>query len=315
MKISNIKATITENDIMSIISEFVEIKGLIIEKIEIKELIVITGKYKKAITIPFQAKIGVGNVYDNLLNLKLLQVKVSKLGLISKIKNIMLKNIISDAHEYGVSVDKDTIELDLNIISKFIPYVYFKAKKVSIVDETVEVEIENLIYSQNKEVPVVEKKHNSLKRKISDKYSKTRCDIVENVPQKYKKIVELAMLIPDIIVLLWKLFKDKRVPMKIKIMVGAMLAYLVSPIDILPDFVPFIGKIDDIAITFFGLNAIINEVDENLILENWHGKENIILVVKEAVKYISNVVGGQNVTKLINTLKDIFSKGKDRELE
>jgi len=94
-----------------------------------------------------------------------------------------------------------------------------------------------------------------------------------------------------------------------------MLAYVASPIDIIPDFIPLIGHVDDVAIAFFGLNAIINEVPEEIILENWQGEDNIILIVREAVSYISKTVGSENVPKLANALKSIIRRGNERSDE
>ena len=46
------------------------------------------------------------------------------------------------------------------------------------------------------------------------------------------------MVIPDIIALLWRVFRDKRVSIATKGKVAAVLAYLAMPFDILPDFIP-----------------------------------------------------------------------------
>lgn len=114
--------------------------------------------------------------------------------------------------------------------------------------------------------------------KEKDKYYNWRKKISARVPEKYKKIMEYAMFIPDITALLCRLYRDKRVKLGVKIKTAAIIAYLASPIDILPDFIPFIGQIDDIAIAFFGVNAIFNEVPENIILENWQGKKALYLL-------------------------------------
>jgi uncharacterized membrane protein YkvA (DUF1232 family) len=84
---------------------------------------------------------------------------------------------------------------------------------------------------------------------------------------------------------------------------------LISPIDILPDSIPFVGRIDDIALAFFALDKIINSVPEKVILENWQGKDNIIYIVKEGVGYITNIVGGKNVAKVISFISKHFLKG------
>lgn len=308
MKVSAVKVTLTESDVLSIIHDYLEIEGLKIENIEIKELIIVKGTYKKKITIPFEAKIGLGNIYGNIVNAKLFNINVSKIGILRCIRNLALKKVLSDFSEYGVNVDKDTVSINLDLISKFVPYLYFKLKKITVLNGIIEAEVEEVVYDENKKIPVISKNCEPSPNPMQDGYSKVRNKILEKVPDKYENVVKYVMLVPDVTALLWRLFKDKRVKIKVKMMAAGVVAYLANPIDILPDFIPLIGKIDDVAIAFFGLNAIINEVPEEIILENWQGDEDIILITKEAVSYISNIVGAQNVGKLLHVIKNIFKK-------
>lgn len=312
MKVSAVKVVITEEDVLSIIHDYIQIEGLKIDSIEIKELITVRGSYKKKITIPFVAKIGLGNIHGNIVNIKVFSVNVSKIGIFRGIKNIALKKLLSDFSEYGVKVDKDTVTVDLELASKLVPYFYFKLKTINIMDGALEVEAEDVIYSERKPVASIEKRDNPpLHFKIEDEYSKARDKVLDKVPDKYDKVVQYAMIIPDIMALLWRLFRDKRVKIKVKMMVAGVIAYLASPLDIIPDFIPLVGKIDDVAIAFFGLNAIINEVPKEIILQNWQGKEDVILLTREAVGNISGIIGSRNVGKLLLVVKNIFKKGEE----
>jgi len=316
MKISTVKAILSENDIMSIVDDFLEVDGLKIDKIEIKDLISISGSYSKGVVFPFDVKVGFGNVLNNVVSVKVFNFNLHNFKVLNVIKNYTLKNFLKNFSEYGVKADKDNITLDLAMISKLIPYVYFRLDSIEIINKTVELEFEEFIYAKDKETIKFGKEPQiGIRKKIWDKYAKTRTKMVDKVPDKYQKIVEYAMMVPDIVALLWRLFKDKRVSFKAKMMVGGMLAYVVSPIDIIPDFIPLIGHVDDVAIAFFGLNAIINEVPEEIILENWQGEDNIILIVREAVSYISKTVGSENVPKLANALKSIIRRGNERSDE
>jgi uncharacterized membrane protein YkvA (DUF1232 family) len=316
MRVSVVKVTLAEEDVLSIIDEYLQIEGLKIDNIEIKEMITVRGNYKKKITIPFEVKIGLGNIYGNIINAKVFNMNVSKISVLRGIKNITLKKLFSDFSECGIKVDKDTVTIDLELISKVVPYFYFKLKNATIIERTIEVELEDVIYSEKKykSLPVKDSElilNTRIKKDellAIDGYSGIRKKIVNKVPDKYVNLVKYAMLIPDITALLFRLFRDKRVKIKVKMMVVGIMAYLASPIDILPNFIPIIGNIDSVAIAFFGINAIINEVPEHIILENWQGEENIILLTREAVSYISKIVGAQNVGKLIETLKSILKK-------
>ena len=50
---------------------------------------------------------------------------------------------------------------------------------------------------------------------------------------------------------------------------------------------------------------------KEIILQNWQGQEDIILLTKEAVSYISQAVGSKNVGKLLSAVKNIFKKGEE----
>jgi uncharacterized membrane protein YkvA (DUF1232 family) len=318
MKLTSASARLSSTDALDMIKEYVKVEGLTIKEIKIDELITVFGSYKKGVEIPFQAVLGIGSIHNNIINVKIFEFKVAKVGILTSIKNFALKTILKELEVDGVTADKDNIIVDLNTIVKVVPYVNFSLKAVNLVKNAIEVQVEDIIYAPEKEAaPLIKKKENINKNPliVKDGYAKVRENLEEKVPEKYKKIVEYALLIPDIGALLWRLFKDKRVDIRTKMLVGGLIAYIASPIDILPDFIPMVGKIDDVAIVFFAMNKIINDVPEEIILANWTGKENIIKIVKEAVAFISKLVGSHNVGKLFGYIKKLSSRGIKEELQ
>ena len=316
MKISAVSVTLSSQDLLSMIDDFIEVEGLKIDKIDMSELLTISGSYRKFMNIPFEVKIGFGNVINNVVNIRIMNVNILKLNILSSIKNLAMKKFMKDLAEYGIAVDGENVAVDLVMISRMVPYVYFRLDSLKIVDKCLVASFEELIYAKNKETVKIEKKaHEEPNIKIADKYTDKRERLVGNVPDKYHMMFEYALLIPDIITLMYRLFRDKRVKLDIKIKVAAILAYLASPIDIVPDFIPMIGKMDDVAIAFFGLNSIINDIPEEIIMQNWQGKDNIIVTAKEAVNYISVAVGSENVSKLIHAVGKILKKDRSKKKE
>lgn len=316
MKVSNAKVRVTSEDILNIIEEYVHVEGLNIKEIKLEELITISGSYKKGVEVPFEASVGFGNIKDNIINIKIFNFKVFKLGILSSVKNFALKSFLKSLTHYGVNVENDNLIVDLNIIVKLIPFVNLRLIAINVVDNTIEAEVNDIIYAPNKEtltLKPMKECEDKKKIKLLDNYTKFRENIENKVPDKFKGIIEYAMIIPDIVNLLWRLFRDKRVNIKTKMLVGGLLAYIASPLDIIPDFIPLIGKIDDIAIVLFAMNKIINEVPEEIILSNWTGKDDIIKVVKEGVTFISKMVGSQNVSKLIESVKKLAAFKKTEE--
>lgn len=87
---------------------------------------------------------------------------------------------------------------------------------------------------------------------------------------------EYVFLLPDFFVLLTRLMLDKRVPAKRKLMISGIIAYIMLPLDIIPDFIPMIGYADDLVLAVMGLNMVLNDTDPNVLAENWSGKGPIL---------------------------------------
>lgn len=96
-------------------------------------------------------------------------------------------------------------------------------------------------------------------------------------------IKEYVLLLPRLAKLVWRLTRDPRVPARTKATLFLLGGYLVSPIDLIPDFVPGIGQLDDIAVIAFVLDQMLNRMPEEVVREHWDGDEDLLQVVKEIV--------------------------------
>lgn len=94
--------------------------------------------------------------------------------------------------------------------------------------------------------------------------------------EKGKHFTSYLLALPDFFMLLCRLAIDKRVTASQKAFIGAIIAYLILPLDFIPDFIPVIGFADDLVLVVFGLNLILNELDKSILLENWSGEENVL---------------------------------------
>ena len=68
--------------------------------------------------------------------------------------------------------------------------------------------------------------------------------------------------------LAWRLFRDPRVPMAAKLVLGATAMYLISPIDVVPDWFPLVGQADDLVAVLAGLNLFIRACPRWLVAEH-----------------------------------------------
>lgn len=89
----------------------------------------------------------------------------------------------------------------------------------------------------------------------------------------------VARFIPDCIVLLRRLLGDPRVPRRYKLLLGALVGYLALPFDLVPDFIPVAGHLDDAVIVALALRAVLRGSGTELLQEHWPGPESSLAVV------------------------------------
>jgi uncharacterized membrane protein YkvA (DUF1232 family) len=82
---------------------------------------------------------------------------------------------------------------------------------------------------------------------------------------------ELLKALPNLARLLARVVGDPLLPRAAKIALAAAMVYLASPIDLIPDFVPLVGYLDDLLIGALVIDGVLNWVDRGLILKYWPG--------------------------------------------
>jgi uncharacterized membrane protein YkvA (DUF1232 family) len=83
----------------------------------------------------------------------------------------------------------------------------------------------------------------------------------------------VARFIPDCIVLVRGLAADPRVPRSSRLMLLGLAAYLVLPIDLVPDFIPIAGQLDDAILVIAVLSWIVRSSGAAVIAEHWRGAD------------------------------------------
>ncbi len=89
----------------------------------------------------------------------------------------------------------------------------------------------------------------------------------------------LAGFIPDCVVLFRRLMGDDRVLRRHKLLLGALIGYLALPFDLVPDFIPVAGQLDDAVFVALVLRAILRGGGPGLVEEHWPGPEASLAVV------------------------------------
>jgi uncharacterized membrane protein YkvA (DUF1232 family) len=87
-------------------------------------------------------------------------------------------------------------------------------------------------------------------------------------PRDPKEALEMMRRMPAYARLVWALARDPRVPTQQKLVLGAIAGYLVFPIDIIPDFIPVLGQLDDLGVLIFGLDFFIRNAPKEVVEEH-----------------------------------------------
>ena len=86
------------------------------------------------------------------------------------------------------------------------------------------------------------------------------------------RLRDLALFLPRLARMLASLLADRTVPKAAKIALAAVAVYLASPIDLIPDFLPVIGYLDDVLLVAVVLDGLLTYVDRALLLKYWPGE-------------------------------------------
>ncbi|MEP6476361.1 MAG: YkvA family protein [Actinomycetota bacterium] len=82
---------------------------------------------------------------------------------------------------------------------------------------------------------------------------------------------ELATLLPNLVRMCRTLLHDPRVPRGSKVLVGLAVVWFVSPIDLVPEFIPVLGPLDDAVLAALVLRHLVKRAGRDVVAEAWPG--------------------------------------------
>src|SRR5215204_5866418 len=108
---------------------------------------------------------------------------------------------------------------------------------------------------------------------------------IEKVSRKQKKqeqlqlnsrMRNLLLFLPNMVGLLGRLLSDRRVPSTDKVLFAGAILYVLMPFDFLPDFIPFLGQVDDVYLVALTLLRLVNNTDASIVRQHWTGGGDIV---------------------------------------
>ena len=98
---------------------------------------------------------------------------------------------------------------------------------------------------------------------------------------------ELLKALPDLARMIVRVAADPILPTAAKVALAAAVVYLVSPIDLIPDFIPGLGAFDDLLVAAIVVDGLLNWVDRGLVLKYWPGSPESLDRVARAARLLA----------------------------
>lgn len=135
-------------------------------------------------------------------------------------------------------------------------------------------------------------------------YTRLRARVVGWLRRRGKMGTRAApylLLLPDLFALLLRLIRDPRVGTGAKLKMLAATAYVISPIDLVPDFLLPVGLLDDtvaVALVLSQVMAMLQEAGEDILREHWEGTGDVLRNIRLVLGAAEDLLGGRVVKRL-----------------
>src|SRR2546425_9631899 len=100
------------------------------------------------------------------------------------------------------------------------------------------------------------------------------CSTTQSTAQRRKGASiwkEAVLTVPHLATLVANLLADRRVPAQAKATLTGVVAYLAMPFDLIPDFIPVLGYLDDLVLVILVFDGVVNQIDEAIVAGYWQG--------------------------------------------
>lgn len=137
---------------------------------------------------------------------------------------------------------------------------------------------------------------------------------------RYLRLAQLVWKLPTYARLIWGLARDGRTPLHLKLLLGAALAYLVTPIDLIPDALPIIGQADDLTVLLLVLDLFIANAPEEVRKEHLERAKNGTARLDRDLDRLRHILGDRydrirdSLPELLERYGDLRDPGSIRRL-
>ena len=108
--------------------------------------------------------------------------------------------------------------------------------------------------------------------RVEDRFIDQEVEVSERPRTGAKRtVMDTIRQLPNYVRLLFGLLSDRRVSAVDKVLVAAAVAYILTPVDFIPDFIPFLGEVDDVFLLVTALQRLIANAGRTVVTQYWAG--------------------------------------------
>lgn len=125
-------------------------------------------------------------------------------------------------------------------------------------------------------------------------YDRVRGSVTGPLPRAVSGLAELLLLLPDLVILLFRLARDPRVPASSKAIALLAVGYVLSPFELLPELLlgP-IGLIDDLIVVGMALSRLLNDVHPDVVRLHWAGRGDALAAIQRTTDWMERAVASR----------------------
>ncbi len=111
-------------------------------------------------------------------------------------------------------------------------------------------------------------------------------------PSGLGDLVAMLKGLPGFARLLYRLMRDARVSRLDRALFAFMLGYLFSPVDVIPDWIPVLGALDDVVLLVMALDRLLHRTDPLVLEDHWSGDPRALRTLRGALDQATDVLPG-----------------------
>ena len=92
-------------------------------------------------------------------------------------------------------------------------------------------------------------------------------------------LTDVGRLVPNLARLLMRLSHDRTIPLRVRTRIFIAIAYNVQPINLIPDFVPVIGLVDNVLVILWALRSTVRRAGREVIVRHWTGTPEVLAIL------------------------------------